>query len=433
MERHRLATCVGCLASGLAVALLSPDALAWDDQLGTVAQECQYPTVGRLTSGNGQCTGTYIGDRTVITAAHCGAPTSFFLGENAGSNQPDAIDIDFCVKNVNYVYPMVNGKDVMVCRLMEDPPNVPVIPPAIPSDCAADGMRWLMYTAYNPCVLNTNPQVSSFCPTDHLDGEGAGRGEPDSIMRFADVDVISQGPCSAPDVCPQAIVTSYEGQRSGDSGGPLFYQMPDGGYRVIGVLSGGSQISKKYGDVPSGLASLEYVMSVDVTPCHDYNGTTHSWEWVGGCSIPTNPKKLGNSWDYNCKNFSPDYVPNPTECSGFSGPFTGAPHWLSAGDTDMGDTGWAPYAQLDDVVQEAEILYPGPRGAVSRYYYIMNAAREFESHIFLSYGRMCDFYPVQWAAFASYTGQGPEWGYLMLDPEIQEMLPPDGNCSGPPV
>jgi len=103
-----------------------------------------------------------------------------------------------------------------------------------------------------------------------------------------------------------ATTGSQDGEYLGDSGGPLFVQMPDGTWRLIGEDSGSPDIVagstapriSTYTSVPYHVAWAEKVSGFDLTPCHDANG----WNPTAACTgFPTNPGAGVGSWSTLCQ------------------------------------------------------------------------------------------------------------------------------------
>ncbi len=98
---------------------------------------------------------------------------------------------------------------------------------------------------------------------------------------------------------------SQTGVCFGDSGGPALVELSDGTWRVVAVGSsthpvnpgvcGGGGI---YDLVHPVMPWLEQEAGVDLTPCHDVDGTWNPTEACGG--FPTSPSDLGNTWDEAC-------------------------------------------------------------------------------------------------------------------------------------
>ncbi|MFT5356844.1 MAG: hypothetical protein ACI9KE_004070, partial [Polyangiales bacterium] len=87
----------------------------------------------------------------------------------------------------------------------------------------------------------------------------------------------------------------------GDSGGPVFLRMADSTWRVFGTVSGGTTGIPCNGDgayplIHQHVPWFEEVSGIDITPCHDVDGTWNpgpectgffAGDHVGGQSWPT--------------------------------------------------------------------------------------------------------------------------------------------------
>src|SRR5262249_53916201 len=78
------------------------------------------------------------------------------------------------------------------------------------------------------------------------------------------------------------------GEYLGDSGGPLFFQMPDRTWRLAGsdccgpnIVAGSTAARRSiYTSIPAEVAWLETTSGVDLTPCHDASG----WSPTADCA-----------------------------------------------------------------------------------------------------------------------------------------------------
>jgi hypothetical protein len=292
-----------------AVLVAAPGADAWDAATSTEAQPCQWsPVVGV----GFQCTGAYVGNRMVLTAAHC-------LFELAGGvivrktlnqlsvrfgereNEPQfVLDVTSCVEHPDAqpdISPMgdftLYGTDLAYCVLVEDPPvPVPVISPMVPKGCARD---WLSHSLWG--VAPGRPLAMALgmgCEDQACVNEGT--------KRFTGVELQPSF------LNKQFVITRFldpngVGLRGGDSGGPLYVKLPDHTWRLIGVNQ-----STAYGDtadvesVPPYLAWIEWRSGVDITPCHTRTPGTSDYVFTGGCEgmLPLDPGSAQAEWGDGC-------------------------------------------------------------------------------------------------------------------------------------
>ena len=86
----------------------------------------------------------------------------------------------------------------------------------------------------------------------------------------------------------------------GDSGGPAYVQFDDGSWHAFGIVSGGSQPSSPVGYVrmETVVPWVEQNSGVDITPCHDADGTWNPSASCGG--FATSPISTGKNWSNWC-------------------------------------------------------------------------------------------------------------------------------------
>src|SRR5258708_6208094 len=97
---------------------------------------------------------------------------------------------------------------------------------------------------------------------------------------------------------------TQDGEYFGDSGGPVFINMPDGTWRLIGNdltspdwNSTGKPRISTYTSVPYHVAWAEMQSGIDITPCHDASGWNPSASCVGS---PINPGEGVGTWATSC-------------------------------------------------------------------------------------------------------------------------------------
>lgn len=176
------------------------DVIAYNN--GTPTNE--YVAVGRLYAKNVTCTGTLIGRRMVLTAAHCSKPddppVSFVVSRPNGKGgvQKESYDVAYAI-----VYPkyapndaFYNSKDVAVVELSRSVVGVTPLP--IRAERVEDAQK-----VYSVGYGNSETKGVSESYIDKFVGD---------MFSVKDVNI-----------------------ENGDSGGPLFYQYPTGA--VAGVTS----------------------------------------------------------------------------------------------------------------------------------------------------------------------------------------------------
>ena len=213
----------------------------------------------------------------VLTAAHCllnGDPPNVRLGESAAS-PARTVAIDYCERSPEYEWPEVGGHDFGACRLVEPIDDVPIVPPLMgcETDLLVMGTQ-VIIAGFGQSEVNGDPGIKHVAQTT-ITGEL----QLDGSIEVGDVGVAG---CQ------------------GDSGGPVFVQVADGSWRVFGILSGGPACTfgaDTYGTMHTNMAFFEDMMGIDITPCHDADGT---WNPTPHCDeFPLDPATIGE-WSESC-------------------------------------------------------------------------------------------------------------------------------------
>jgi uncharacterized membrane protein YgcG len=235
---------------------------------GSVTEECGWPTV-LATAG---CTATLIHPEAISTAQHCGQPSSVHFGETSSGGGFD-VPVTSCVST--------GSPDAMICQLAAPVTGLPVTPIAFGCEMGE------LVTPGAPVV------VAGFGNTFFNAGDyGTKRWIPQVLTSLEAERVIIGNPGDPTSPC------------SGDSGGPAFVQAPDGGWRVIGTLLGGTtstpcNSAAQYMRLDLVVPAFESQTGIDITPCFD--GQTGAWDPGPECTgFFAGDHTAGGSWASGC-------------------------------------------------------------------------------------------------------------------------------------
>lgn len=241
---------------------------------GQDAHNCQFPGTVAIRPGGGTlCSGTLIHPRVVVTAGHClGDPTSVRFGETSGDPAHD-VPIEWCIRNPEY-NGNFGGTDFAVCKLTQAVAQTPPTPPLM-------GCETALMVQGQPAV------IVGFGQTDGNVGAGT--------KRWAETAI-------AQDASETTVLVGGDGKSPcfSDSGGPAYLQLEDGSWRAFGIVSGGNdcQNGARFVNLHSFIEWVEDMTLIDVTPCHDVDGT---WNASDACTgFATDPLNPETDWDQWC-------------------------------------------------------------------------------------------------------------------------------------
>jgi hypothetical protein len=240
---------------------------------GTLAPVCGWPSTVEL---GGACTGTLVHPQVVIYAAHCGASyNKIYFGENYKS-PAKAVTPSFC-KVVPGGAPG-GGNDFAVCKLSAPVNDVPI----------------------TPILMGCETQILKAGQAVTLVGFGNADNGPYGIKR--QVTTTINGIDNNNEI---SIGGNGKDTCQGDSGGPAFVQLADGTWRVFGITSYGGACGSggMYSMMHKGMSWFESTVGVDLTPCHQADGT---WSPSAACgNFPKAPNVGGGTWAGGCNAGSP--------------------------------------------------------------------------------------------------------------------------------
>lgn len=231
---------------------------------GFPSATCGWPST---VSMQGMCSGTLVHPQVVIYAQHCGQGYSSVQFGESGDQPARSVPTEFCM-----TYPgggPGSGHDFAFCKLAQPVTDVPIVP--ILMGCETEML-----------VGGQNVTIVGF-GFDENNGYGIKR------EVVAPINSIDQN---------QEIFIGGNGKDScnGDSGGPVFIQMPDQTWRVFGITSYGGQCGTGgyYSMMHVGMEWFEMNAGIDITPCHDAQG---NWAPNGECQgFPIDPGTAGGNW-----------------------------------------------------------------------------------------------------------------------------------------
>ncbi len=236
---------------------------------GAPVGACGWPTTVSL---GGSCTGTLVHPEVVVYAAHCGADyPSIRFGEKISGGSGRSVSTSFCE-----VYPgggPGGGHDFAVCKLAQPVNDVPIVPIAM--GCEADEI-----------IAGKGVTMVGFGEADN---------GPYGIKRWVNSTVSSIS-------ASKEVFIGGGGKDTcqGDSGGPVFMQIDDGSWRVFGITSYGGACGTGgyYSQIHVGASWFEDTTGIDITPCHDADGT---WNPSAECTeFPLSPAVGSGTWANGC-------------------------------------------------------------------------------------------------------------------------------------
>lgn len=243
-----------------------PAAIVGGEPSGT----CAWPSVVALQTG-GLCSGTLVHPRIVAYAAHCGTFHSKVLfGERVDMPAREVATV-LCERNSDLF--AVSSMDFAYCLLAEPVDDIAITPPLFGCD-------------EELIEIGTPVTIVGFGDTTSEDPPSVG------TKHEAQTQVVGY-------LSTVGIGGMGTGADSGDSGGPAFVELEDGSWWLLGIVSGGGGDGKtvQYVPAPKIVAWIEDRSGIDITPCHDGDG---SWAPTPACEGFYVQAELGATWADAC-------------------------------------------------------------------------------------------------------------------------------------
>ena len=334
---------------------------------GFAASPCQWPSVVQLYSETGdRCTGTYVGGRLILTAAHCvppgfsvplnepceddaQCPTSHAygdtiplvcetpgafrcrstdetfsnkivyaqFGEEAAGYLDDlpirrAIPLQYCRRHPTYEDGIGNHPDDIAYCLLTAEPNLQ--PVHVMMHCEADQFL----------SQGTSVTFVGFGNEDGAVGETTGGVKRWTSGTLAQSLSSLSDAFSGPSDWMTLGGTDPDALNPGDSGGPLMAKLPDGSWRLVGIASTPYYFVTPWSHLSWILGDANVAQGASrILPCHTESG---AWEPKAECTdFVEQPDVAEGSWArgrYACEHT--DILASPATCGSPYGRLTRA-------------------------------------------------------------------------------------------------------------
>jgi len=283
------------------------------------ADSCEAPTVAT----DGSCQFVYVGQGGFVTAAHCVDEPAFAtatLRFGDDFNFPKAtVAVDCFPRDEGLeAWDGSAGADLGVC-IAAMPSNIPdldVATPMVADECIVgyldnelmDGPGY-----FDAMMASFGPKVGGIASFDEKNvgyieivGQYTWTGSSTMLRHLKS---------TSPSSCTSGVAVY-----GGDSGAPVYTQMPDGTFHLLSVHSGKHSNYVYEQAIPPFVPWIEEAIGEDVTPC--WNLSEGQWLYVGGTVCRNNlPQSLdsGNTWNNECHLSSGDLGGPTNGCYGWTG------------------------------------------------------------------------------------------------------------------
>ncbi len=224
---------------------------------GDEVLECAWVDTVAVVDGGGLCSGSLVHPRVVVFAAHCGGGNDKTIRfAESSSSGGYSRQVERCIANPEYLGVNDQAHDWAFCILAEPITEIPVTPPLF-------GCELEHIAAGEPVV------IAGF--GKNTDAGGAG------TKRWAQTTIVSSFGNTV-NIGGDGVSTC-----EGDSGSSAFVQLDDGSYRAISMTSTGIGCGQTgvHALMHPAIPWIESEAQIDITPCHDLDGT---WHPTGACT-----------------------------------------------------------------------------------------------------------------------------------------------------
>jgi hypothetical protein len=242
---------------------------------GQDAIACAWPTTVAVQGGSSLCTGTLVHPQVVVYAAHCGDQADKIRFGEEVSPPSKTQSVDFCMTYPSYGGTSDQAHDWAFCKLSA-PVDMAVTPVIYGCETSAltSGMQVAIAGFGSNTANDTGAGTKRWAMT-HVNQVGGG--------------TLSIGG-GGTGVCP------------GDSGGPAFVEYADGTWHAVGIastVSGGCGGVGTHSRMDGAVPWVEENSGVDITPCHDVDGTWNPTPQCQGFQAGEAGQGYG-AWSYWC-------------------------------------------------------------------------------------------------------------------------------------